>query len=223
MREFWLDANRRDDLPELKRLGKMCGRFNIDLSNREINRLVSELPENSPRIKSGEVFPTGNALALILKNGNPAPEAMTWGFPRRDGKGVIFNARAESAMKKPIFRKSLATRPAVIPVSAYYEWRENPILKKKLKFRFFAPDGELLYLAGFWKEFHDQDAARHFTILTTRANESMREYHDRMPVLVRDVEIRPWLKGENRAEILAREPFSPEAAPAPGQCGSRLL
>ncbi|MBD5641472.1 MAG: SOS response-associated peptidase, partial [Desulfovibrio sp.] len=93
----------------------MCGRFDIDLSNRDIDRYVSQLPCGSPPPKQGEIFPGNNALTLIMRDGAVSPESMSWGFPRRDGKGVVFNARAETALQKPMFRQALIHYPAVIP------------------------------------------------------------------------------------------------------------
>lgn len=184
----------------------MCGRFDVDQSNREIDRLLSQLPADGPKVKVGEVFPTNNSLTLVLRNGAIAPEAMAWGFPRWDGKGVIFNARSESALQKPLFKKALLQNPAVIPATGFYEWRQNPLTDRKDKFRFSVPDQELLYLAGFWNTFADEAVPRHFTILTTAANQSMQPYHSRMPILIVKEEILPWLTGEKRQQIMAREP-----------------
>lgn len=190
----------------------MCGRFDVDLSNREIDRLISQLPPGSPQIKIGEVFPTNIALTLILQDGAPAPEAMVWGFPRWKGNGVIINARTESALTKPMFSNALLAHPAVIPATGFYEWRANGRLKQKEKMIFTDPACELLYLAGFWNDFPKEEMPKRFTILTAEANAFMREYHDRMPVMMRQHEILPWLKGVNRAEILARPQMELKAA-----------
>lgn len=192
----------------------MCGRFDVDLNNQEIDRLLAQLPKDSAPVKTGELFPTNTAMVLTLVNGLPSPEAMAWGFPSWQGKRVIFNARAESAQKKMMFRRALATHPLVVPATGFYEWRKEPLLNQKEKFRFTAPDGSLLYLAGFWNDFPEEQISRHFTILTTAANPAMAPYHDRMPVLVRQTEIGAWLNGDATAEILAREPFALLASPA---------
>lgn len=184
----------------------MCGRFDVDVSNREIDELLSRLPEGRSSVKTGEVFPGSQALVLSLQNGMPAPEAMAWGFPRRDGKGIVFNARAESAMQKPMFRKALKEHPAAVPATGFYEWHPNPLLERKDKFRFTQPEDGLLWLAGFWNEFPSEEVARHFTLLTTGANASMLPYHHRMPVLLGQEEVEKWLLGENRASVLTREP-----------------
>lgn len=191
----------------------MCGRFDLDRSNQEIDRLIAELPPDSHPVKLGEVFPSNTALTLILEEGRLAPRAMAWGFPRWDGKGVIFNARAESVLQKPMFRNALKRNPAIIPVSGFYEWRENPLSGHKERFRFTAPDASLLYLAGFWSKFPKEELEQHFTIITTDANASMRPYHDRMPLLLPPEQLAAWLNGQSRAEMLASEPFALSAEP----------
>lgn len=186
----------------------MCGRFDLDRSNQEIDRLLAELPSGSPPVKLGEVFPSNTALTLILEDGRRAPRAMAWGFPRWDGKGVIFNARAESVLQKPMFSNALERNPAIIPVSSFYEWRENPLSRRKERFRFTAPDASLLYLAGFWNNFPKEEIEPHFTILTTAANPSMSPYHDRMPLVLPPDQLAAWLNGDGCAEMLASVPFA---------------
>lgn len=191
----------------------MCGRFELERGNLEIGRLLAALPPGSPPVKLGEVFPSNTALALIREGEDMAPRAMAWGFPRWDGKGVIFNARAESALQKPMFRDALRRNPAIIPVSGFYEWRENPLSERKERFRFTSPDASLLYLAGFWNNFPKEEMQPHFTIITTGANHSMRAYHDRMPLVLGADQLAAWLNGENRLEMLASEPIALNAEP----------
>lgn len=183
----------------------MCGRFFVDAKNREIDRLIDSLAPDSPPVKLGEIFPTNNALVLGMKDGVPVPAVMSWGFPRWDGKGVIFNARAESAMKKPMFSSALRHNPLLIPASGFYEWKKLDNSKEKY---FFTGDRPLLYMAAFWKEINDDlgEVRPYFTILTTEANASMRPYHSRMPLLLSEDEKMPWLRGEDRSAILSSEP-----------------
>lgn len=184
----------------------MCGRFFVDAKNREIDRLLEALPPCSPAVRLGEVFPTQIALTLILKNQRIMPMAMSWGFPRRDGKGSIINARAESALNKPMFSKALRHNPLVVPVTGFYEWKSASGQKRKEKFLFSPADSSLLYLAGFWSEFEDDQGiiSPHFTILTCDADAFMREWHDRMPVTIQASELKTWLEGKNRQEFLDR-------------------
>lgn len=45
-----------------------------------------------------------------------------WGFHGFKGKQVIFNARSESVLEKPLFRDSVRHRRVVVPAAAFYEW-----------------------------------------------------------------------------------------------------
>lgn len=195
----------------------MCGRFFVDAKNREIDRLIESLSPDSPLPRLGEIFPTNNALVVDLQNGAPAPQVMSWGFPRWDGKGVIFNARSESALQKPMFREALLKNPLAVPASGFYEWKNEGGVKERY---FFSGERPLLYMAGFWKEMADDwgISRPYFTILTTDANSSMRGYHSRMPLLLREDEKISWLLGENRKFVLSREPFSVRARLCRGAC-----
>ena len=69
---------------------------------------------------------------------------ITWGFPGFDKKGVIFNARSETALEKKTFRDSVKERRCIIPATGFYEWSE-----KKDKY-FSAPRiTEYCFLPGF--------------------------------------------------------------------------
>lgn len=188
----------------------MCGRFFVDAKNREIDRLLDMLPADEPFPKTGQIYPTDNTLVLT---DNTQPASMSWGFPRYDCKGVVFNARAETALQKPMFAKSLRARPCAIPTNGFYEWHAPQKDVKKEKYLFTSFDSPLLYLAGFWNIF-GPDAGqnpRHFTLLTTAANSAMLPYHHRMPVLLESHDLPDWLSGSNLPEILAREPFALQA------------
>lgn len=189
----------------------MCGRFDLDRTNKEISKLIDLLPPNSPPFKTSEVFPTNPALTLIKKDETITPEIMVWGFPRWDGHGVVINARAETALQKSMFRNALKRQPAVIPTTGFYEWKLNNETGKKDKFLFRANSTDPLYLAGIWNTFSEEPFPAHFTILTTTANPAMADYHSRMPILLQANEIEPWLEGKNLTQILTRQPFSVSA------------
>ena len=181
----------------------MCGRFFVDAKDREIDRLLEKLGAGAGEIKIGEIFPTNRALTISGGESGPAPEGMEWGFPKRDGKGVIFNARAETALEKPMFRSALLNNPIVAPATGFYEWTPNAAGGKD-KYLFRAPDGSLLYLAGFGKIF--PGAGKRFTLLTRDANDSVTPYHSRMPLILSRDETEAWLRGEDPAFFLKKTP-----------------
>lgn len=182
----------------------MCGRYSLaPAESAEIERIVWEVQQKfgADSIHTGEIRPTNPAPVLLLSDdGAMSAEPMGWGFPRFDGKGVVINARGETAMDKPMFRKSLLERRCVVPTTGFYEWDSE-----KRKYLFRLPERRELYLAGLWNSFKGTDQ---FTILTTAPNESIINVHDRMPVLLPEAEQERWLKDVTWAmeKITARQP-----------------
>lgn len=203
----------------------MCGRFNLDGRVKEIHALLEALEPDDIALKTGEIFPTNVVPVLEEAEGEMRPAAMVWGFPRWDGKGVIFNARSETALAKAMFRKALLHHPALVPTTGFYEWKAEPGQRRKKKFLFTDPDAEILWLAGFFNLFAEKHGPirQRFTILTTEANPSMAPYHNRMPVLIRSGEREAWLSGDALESFLHREPFPLKAEPAVVDPGEKPL
>lgn len=189
----------------------MCGRFSLDARIPNIQEMLEEIAktQDHPPVKTGEIFPTDVVPVLREHDGRPQARAMSWGFPRWDGKGVVFNARAETAQDKPLFRRALRENPVVVPTTGFYEWKPIPGRQKKDKYLFRRPGSELVYLAGFAKalpsgEFAPDGVSECFTILTTDANPFMMDYHDRMPVVLEPNDRQAWLSGEPLSHLLGR-------------------
>lgn len=164
----------------------MYGRFTIDPAAKGLRAILAALGPQAPLVKTGDVYPGDAAPVLVAATEGMAVRAMSWGFPRWDKRGVVFNARAETALVKPMFRTALRNHPVVIPTTGFYEWKAIPGSRKKEKYRFRRNGEEVLYLAGFAEalEVPREGVSHCFTILTTEANASMAPYHDRMPVLL---------------------------------------
>ncbi len=113
---------------------------------------------------------------------------MTWGFPKWQGKGVIINARSETALEKKMFRLPLLQKRCVAPSAGFFEWRQED--GKKQKYLFRLPKTKQLYLAGLYNTFEQMPA---YAILTTAANPSVAAYHDRMPLVLEAAQIHAWL------------------------------
>lgn len=166
----------------------MCGRYSLAPDeSAEIARIVAQVQSRfgSTSIHTGEIYPTNAAPVLLASEHEMTPKPMKWGFPNFKSKGVIINARGETAMDKPMFRKSLLERRCIVPTSGFYEWD-----KQKTKYRFHLPGQDDLYLAGLWNRFEDEER---FVILTTAPNDTIINVHDRMPVLLTESEWEPWL------------------------------
>jgi len=186
----------------------MCGRYNFVVEQSdELREILEELNAkiHGKKIKTGEIFPTDLAPILIDKKektsfaDSVAPAPAVWGFPKFNAKGVIINARAESVGEKKVFRDCLISRRCIIPSSGFYEWD-----KSKRKYLFRLEGTKVLYMAGLFTFYNEE---MRYVILTTEANDSIKDVHDRMPLVIPKNEIEPWLMDMEAAnEILHRTP-----------------
>lgn len=163
----------------------MCGRYYIsDETVDEIEKIVRQVSEKLAH-KKGDVYPT-NQVPIIHSNQDALGlSTMVWGFPKFDTKGVIINARSETVKEKRTFSKPIMESRCIVPAAGFYEWD-----KEKNKIRFERKDSNILYMAGVWKQYEDEDR---FVILTTGANESMKDVHDRMPLILENNELESWI------------------------------
>lgn len=121
----------------------------------------------------------------------------------------LINARVESVHEKPAFRKAFAARRCLLPADGYYEWYGDKGRKQPF---FIRPrDGGVLAMAGLYELWRDRsreddDPARWVwsaTVITTTAEDSLGQIHDRMPMLVERERYAAWLDpGRNDAEGL---------------------
>lgn len=179
-----------------------------------MRRIHSQLRDSQgfDLLKTGDVCPTDTVPIGTMRAGSNRLEMrpMAWGLPKWDGKGVIINARAETVVQKPMFRRAILANRAVIPTSGFYEWRAEPGQAQKTRYLFRHPKDSLLHLAGFFTT-----SPERFAVLTTAANASVAPYHDRMPVIIERREVEDWIKGRPTIhEFLKRTPISLTVIPA---------
>lgn len=166
----------------------MCGRFQFSAEeSEEIRKIIEEVQQNlKAEVRTGEIFPTNLSPILGWENGKQKPHLYKWGFPKFRGSGVIINARAETILEKPMFRKSMEERRCIVPSSGFFEWSQD---EKKQKYLFRRPGETELYLAGIYNTFQGTPC---FVILTTAANKSVADVHSRMPVIVPKDGLQSW-------------------------------
>lgn len=184
----------------------MCGRYCIEIDEEELREIVNEAEKNirEKEIKTGEIYPTNTAPVITFDGDKPKPEAMEWGFPNfRSKSGVIINARAETVLEKRTFRDAVLNRRCIIPATGFYEWKDVGT-KKKDKYLFTLPSSNILYMAGLYSIY---DGVKKFVIITTSANDSMQDIHNRMPIVLQSNAIDNWVLDTNAAlEILQTVP-----------------
>ena len=175
----------------------MCGRYYVDEDTaKEIRKVIRDL-ERKLALEAGDVHPSEQAVVLTGKCPRLTADRMQWGFPQRDRKGLLINARAESALERIMFRDSVRYRRCIIPAAHFYEWN-----KAKEKATFCREDSPVLYMAGIWNHFENGDR---FVILTTQANVSVAPIHERMPLILEKNELENWVYEDGYAEYLLRK------------------
>ena len=164
----------------------MCGRYLFtDEQMEEIRHIAEQIDKkyNVGPWKQVEIFPSTKAPVLLECSGSIEPELLTWGYQMP--KSLVINARAETAAEKPMFRDSVFSMRCVIPSTGFFEWN-----RQKRKFLFTVPDNGALYMAGLYSVW---DGKPSYVILTTDANDSMREIHHRMPLVLQKEHVSSWL------------------------------
>ena len=79
----------------------MCGRYYVDDDTaREIEKVVREVDDKLRRECRGDVYPSQSATVITGRKPHLLAEEMSWGFPQYQKKGLLINARAETALKE---------------------------------------------------------------------------------------------------------------------------
>lgn len=110
------------------------------------------------------------------------------------------NARSETLFEKPSFKTVAGTNRALILVDGFFEWKQETSGKQPYFVRL--KTNELFACGGLWDSWRNPATGeiwQTFTLVTTEANELMREIHNtkfRMPlILPADQETR-WLQND---------------------------
>lgn len=168
----------------------MCGRYTqaVDLrkliSRFRIDHAVPVLP---PRYN---VAP-GQHAPIVLQNGGRHLKLMKWGLVphwAQDPKigSRLINARMESIVEKPSFRRPFLRSRCLVVADGFYEWREVGPARRKVPMWIGLASGEPFAFAGLWDRWQDAtgEGLESFTIITTTSNDLVQPIHHRMPVIL---------------------------------------
>lgn len=187
----------------------VCGRFTHLYTWAELHALMELLVPYEPGDgdaartadlpRSYNVAPTQRApVVRRLKSSGWGIVLARWGLIpswAKDAKigASTINARAETVSEKPAFRAAFKRGRCVVPASGFYEWKKLPDGTKR-PMHIYRVDGKPLLLAGLHERWNGPDGeVESFTIITTDANDFMREIHDRMPVVLEPETVETWL------------------------------
>jgi putative SOS response-associated peptidase YedK len=113
----------------------------------------------------------------------------------------------ETLNSKPAFRNALKHRRCLIPADGFYEWHGKS--GNKQPYYLCLPSGEPLGFAGLYEIWEDKEAPgaspyKSCTIITTDASDSVKNVHNRMPLILKLEAYDEWLDPGNK------EPFKIE-------------
>lgn len=93
----------------------MCGRYQFTAEqSAEILRIIREveLRCGHGHWHPGEIYPSAKAPVLLNSAGETTADLMRWGY--KFPSGLVINARAETAMEKPLFRDTARSCTAML-------------------------------------------------------------------------------------------------------------
>jgi putative SOS response-associated peptidase YedK len=187
----------------------VCGRFTLRAPPEAVAEHfgLAEPPELSARYN---IAPGQPAATIRAADGGETPvcELRTWGLVPAWAESPaigqrMINARAETVAEKPAFRSAFRQRRCLIPADGFYEWASGPTPKQP--YHIARENGALFGFAGLWEVWRSEEgrALESCTIVTTRANATLRRVHERMPALLDPADYALWLDpGQGDAERL---------------------
>ncbi len=181
----------------------MCGRAIAgDMTWEELyaaqRTFLDGLSGQEPPIRSSyNVAPTSLHPIIIDEGQGKTGVVARWGLiphwyrkSLADWKANTFNARAEEAHEKPVFRDALKSRHCLVPVQGYYEW------SNKLPYRIYVETNMPAFcLAGLYSHVKLPDFEGYtFTVLTEAAQAPLDSLHHRTPVILDESSYDAWVQ-----------------------------
>ena len=150
----------------------MCGQFYIMLHG-----------------KKQTIYPDDPYKIMIYDQKRFSYQKANWGF--KTHQRPIINARSETLLTKPTF---IGLKHCLIMANGYYEWDAA-----KMKTDIHLKDHSYLYMAGLYRYQKDR---YEYTIVTTKANSSVDQIHDRMPLILTKEEAERWVREQETEQLL---------------------
>lgn len=180
----------------------MCGRYVIKSTPEELAEYYGAGLQTVGVFRPNfNAAPSQQLPVLINPDGKKQLDALRWGLvpPWADSTNTgysMINARSESVASKKSFKKPFLYRRCVVPANGFYEWKKSR--SGKTPHFIFDPNRTLLNFAGIYEtgETGEGELLNSFSIITTEANKTIHQLHDRMPAMLLDDEIDDWLNPE---------------------------
>ena len=180
----------------------MCGRYAFYIEKNSLAlRYNIELKDNLNFSPRQEIYPGENSPVIVNKSNDRQLKLFNWGFTPSYAKYKIINARAETINEKSTFKDAFYNKRCIIPATSFYEWKNKG--KRKVKHQISIKDQNIFSMAGIYDDFIDENGniVTKFSIITTKANEKMKNLHHRMPVILTRERENQWLKNNDLSKL----------------------
>jgi putative SOS response-associated peptidase YedK len=194
----------------------MCGRYELS-SHPEVIALAFGLAHPPTLRARYNIAPTQPVpVVRVNRDGERECVEMRWGLIPRFAKDPsigarMINARAETVATSGAFRYAFAHHRCLVPLNGFYEWRKAT--SGKVPHHIGMRDGPPFALAGIYERWRapDGEPIASVAIVTTNASGTVRDIHDRMPVIVPPEEYARWLDRANEDASDLLGPWQGEA------------
>ena len=168
----------------------MCNAYTVrpKVGSKE---LVALLSKEIGKLKSPLVRRTGPGVVVVANGGELQPATMRWGFERPFSK-AINNARSDN-FQSPVWSEALKFRRCLVPISTFFEWKENPD-RSKQAYEFRRPDDDWIWVAGLYEPSETHGPC--YATITTEPPSMVEPIHDRMLAVLELEEGLAFLRGE---------------------------
>src|SRR5215217_569299 len=202
----------------------MCGRYPDPFHYKDISKYfaaVARLDEEFGITPRYNIAPTQLAPIVRVEEDERHLTLMRWGLVPRWSKDIsmgarMINARAETLLEKPSFRKPFQSQRCLVPAGGFYEWQKQGASKQPYLIR--RRDKAPIAMAGLWEHWVNPESKATlatFTIITTKANELMQPIHERMPLILSPAHFDEWLASDQPPLELLDVPETPDFEAVP--------
>lgn len=176
----------------------MCGRFTLLADKIKIKERFGIRNEFEFDRPNYNIAPGQNVLAVIFDGREKRAGYLRWGLVPSWAKDEkigykMINARSETAHVKPSFKHLMTKKRCLVIADSFYEWQQTD--EGKVPKRIQLKNRGLFAFAGLWDKWEKKDKKIFTcTLLTTEADEYMRNFHHRMPIILPKEREDDWLK-----------------------------
>lgn len=194
----------------------MCGRYVLNAAVEELVKKYGAVPDGLFRAEPNYNVAPSSMMPIVREGeGERSLSQSRWGlippWAKDSGTGgySMINARSETLHEKRSFSGAFASRRCIVPANGFYEWKRSS--SGKIPHYITIPDSSLMHFAGLYESWKEADGSLvdSFTIITTRANATIRELHDRMPAMLLPEEFDFWLDPGNSEPDALRDLLRP--------------